>query len=402
MKGTDHQLACNQVLARIIGRAVRSTGSRMLIAEVAKEFITGWAGDSKVKNKIAVPALWLAGRLGRPGKAEPEGSAAADAGTFLTELARKVNADRAGRADKGSPQGASVDAFLSNTDFGEILEMVEGADPRVIEGIRAFNEQLWKYPAKVGALAGALTSLANTSLKSFTEILKPIEEQFSPDLLADLFLSAVRDLRGTNVAMLVNTVFELIRRIHTGSLRLGKGGRPLFQTYLTGLMEECLPELKPGLLKKARIALAEDREALANSLSDALRASPAILPAFVSSIGAVQSSRARAMCRKLRSLEETDQTGLDEAVSESVSDLDIYGIAGLVNAACSVLERVHQARPDIVASIAGGIADSLDHEQIRRICSWLIPDLAEALRPLSQAIALEISRTMPAAAGGER
>jgi hypothetical protein len=293
MKSDDHQTDCNQALARIIGRTLRSPGSRVLIAEVAKEFITNWAKDSNLRKKIASPALWVAGRMAKPGKNGQDGSTAADAGTLLTELARKVNAGRAaGQPCRAGSDGASLDEFLRSTDFGEILEMVEGADPRVIEGIRTFNEQLWKYPAKVGTLVAAFSVLANTSVKSLNELLKPIDEQFSPDLFADLLLSSVRDLKGANVAVLVNTVCELIRWIHTGSLRLGKGGRPLFQKYLTGLLDDCLPVLKPELLKKARIALAEDGEAYANSLADALRSNPAILLSYLSSMGMVQSSRA--------------------------------------------------------------------------------------------------------------
>jgi hypothetical protein len=126
-------------------------------------------------------------------------------------------------------------------------------------------------------------------------------------------------------------------------------------------------------------------------------------------MGAVKSSRARAMSRKLKSVEETDPAGLDAAVSESVSDLDTYEIAGLINTACSILERVHQARPDIVSSLLGGIADSVDTEQVRRICGWLIPDLVDALRPLAPVIVPELIRglqdltgPLSAAAGGEQ
>jgi len=410
MKSTDHQAACNKALARIIGRIMRSSGSKTMIAEIAKESIGNWAKDSILKKKIVAPALWAASRLGKPGTDGQDGSTAADVGTLLTELARKVNAARA--VEQPCPagtNGASIDAFLRNTDFGEILEMVEGADPHVIDGIRAFNEQFWKYPAKVGTLTMAANALLNTFIKATCEALKPIDEQFSPDLLADLLLSTVREIKGTNVAMLVNTVCELIRRIHTGSLRLGKGGRPLFQVYLAGLLNDCFPVIKPDLLKKARIALAEDTEAYANALSDAVKSNPAILLSYLSSIGAVKSSRARAISRKLRSVEETDQAGLDAAVSQSVSDFDTYEIAGLINTVCSVLERIHQARPDIVTSLAGGIVDSVDTEQVKRICAWLIPDLVDAIRPLVPVILPEIIRgfndlTSPlsAAAGGEQ
>ncbi len=410
MKNTDHQAACNQALARIIGRSIRSSGSRTLIAEIVKESIGNWAKDSNLKKKIAAPALWVASRLGKPGTDGQDAGTAADMGTLLTELARKVNvARKVDQPCQTGTNGASIDAFLRNTDFGEILEMVEGADPHVIEGIRTFNEQLWKYPAKVGSLAMAANALLNTSIKATCEALKPIDEQFSPDLLADLLLSTVREIKGANVAMLVNTVCELIRRIHTGSLRLGKGGRPLFQMYLAGLLNDCFPVIKPDLLKKARIALAEDTEAYANALSDAMKANPSILLSILSSMGAVRSSRARALSRKLRSVEEADQAGLDAAVSESVSDFDTYEVAGLINTACSVLERIHQARPDIMTSLAGGIVDSVDTEQVKRICAWLIPDLVDAIRPLVPVIMPEIIRglhdlTSPlyAAAGGEQ
>jgi len=417
MKSADHQAAVNQALARIIGRRLRSGASKALLSEVLKDAIRAWAGEGRIRKKLSAPALWAASRLGRTGPEKCDGGMGADAGTLLTALARKVNAGRpsGGPSPEGS-RGAAIDAFLKNADFGEILEMVEGAGPRLIEGMRAFNEQFWKYPAKAGALTAAANSLLNTSIEASREILRPIDEQFSPDLLADILLSTVREIEGAGVAGLVNTVCELIRRVHTGSLRLGTGGRPLFQAYLTDFFTGCLPGLKPGLLKKARVALAEDGEACANALADALRENPAILLSFLSSAGSVVSSRARALSRKLSSVEEAGREGVDAAISESVSDLDTYAVAGLVNALLGFVERVHDARPDIVASLAGGIADSIDAEKAGRIGRWLVPDLLDALGSLAGVVMQEIatrSGRSPAAgcqtgnfsdlsAGGER
>ncbi|HOS97382.1 MAG TPA: hypothetical protein PLU54_06980, partial [Deltaproteobacteria bacterium] len=222
MTTTDHQAACNKALARIIGRNMRSAGARAMVLEIVKEAINSWAKESTLKKRLAAPALWAASRMGRPGTDEPDGSMAADVGILLTALARKANAQRtSGTRGPGAEQGEGIDAFLRNVDFGEILEMVEGAGPQVIESIRAVNEQLWKYPAKVGTLAVMAIALMNTAIQAAREIMRPIEEQFSPDLLADLILSMVRDLSGSHAAKLVNTVFELIRRVHTGSLLLG-------------------------------------------------------------------------------------------------------------------------------------------------------------------------------------
>ena len=414
MNAADHREAVNRALARIIGGRLRSGASKALLSEVLKDAIRAWAGESRIRRKLSAPALWAASRLGRTGPGKEDGGMGADAGTLLTALARKANAT--GGPSPDSSRGADIDAFLRNADFGEILEMVEGAGPRAIEGLRTFNEQFWKYPAKAGALTAAANSLLNTSIEASREILRPIDEQFSPDLLADILLSTVRELESDGVAGLLNTVCELIRRVHTGSLRLGTGGRPLFQAYLTDFFTGLLTGLKPELLKKARVALAEDGEACANALADALRADPAVLLSFLASTGSVVSSRARALSRKLSSVEEASREGVDAAISESVSDLDTYAVAGLINALLGFVERVHDARPDIVASLAGGIADSIDAEKAGRISRWLVPDLLDALGPLAGVVMQEIasrpghqpaaghaagSPPEPAAGGGE-
>jgi hypothetical protein len=391
MNTIDHQSVCNQIFARIVGKKMRSTGSKALVSAVMKESINNWSKDSKVKKKLAAPVLWVATKVGKPNPNEQDKQLAADVGALLTSLARKVNADHAsGKTLHDEKQGEAIDAFLQNMDFGEVLEMIEGADPHVIESIRTFNQQLWKYPAKAGALTVIAIALMNTSIKGAREIMRPIEEQFSPDLLADLILSIIRDVNGTNAANLTNTVFELIRRVHTGSLLIGKGGKPLLQTYLTGFFRDYYTARDPELARKARICLAEDQETIANAKADALDANSRMVLSLLSSLGKVTSCKVRGKSRKWRILEDVEKAGFNAAVSESVSDLDTHEVAGLINTACSVLDRVHDAKPDVVSNLVGGIVDSIDSEQVRRISKWLIPDLVEALRPLAPIVLPEL------------
>lgn len=356
MNTIDHQSVCNQIFARIVGKKMRSTGSKALVSAVMKESINNWSKDSKVKKKLAAPVLWVAAKVGKPNPNEQDKYLAADVGALLTSLARKVNADHAsGKTLHDEKQGEAIDAFLQNMDFGEVLEMIEGADPHVIESIRTFNQQLWKYPAKAGALTVIAIALMNTSIKGAREIMRPIEEQFSPDLLADLILSIIRDVNGTNAANLTNTVFELIRRVHTGSLLIGKGGKPLLQTYLTGFFRDYYTAMDPELARKARICLAEDQETIANAKADALDANSRMVLSLLSSLGKVTSCKVRGKSRKWRILEDVEKAGFNAAVSESVSDLDTHEVAGLINTACSVLDRVHDAKPDVVSNLVGGL-----------------------------------------------
>ena len=89
---------------------------------------------------------------------------------------------------------------------------------------------------------------------------------------------------------------------------------------------------------------------------------------------------------------EIDQTGLNAAISESVSDLDTYEIAELVNGICRVLNRAHKMKPDILSSLACGIADSVDPGEIEKTLKWLIPDLVQAVKPLAPVIIPELIR----------
>jgi hypothetical protein len=224
------------------------------------------------------------------------------------------------------------------------------------------------------------------SVKGFREFLLPIERAIGPELLADMSLSLIKDLNGTETAKLINTFCELIRRLHTGSLLLGKGGKPLMQSYLTGLLRECASHLDPELVRKVLIIFAEDRLSINNAVSDALTDNPGITLSRLASIGSVRNSAVKAGSRRLRVYEEIGQAGLNAAVSESISDLDTFEIAELVNSACRVLNRIHAAHPDILNNLAGGVVDSLSNEEVGRTFKWLVPDLVQAVKPLAPTI----------------
>ncbi|MGD0209475.1 MAG: hypothetical protein ABSC14_00680 [Desulfomonilia bacterium] len=384
MNTLDNQNQLARLSAKIIGETIRATGTRTFLSAVVKELIDEWAKKGGFRGKIASPVNWIISKVLQPGKNWNGTGISADVGRFLTAWAKKINTDHA--ADPlchARARGDTIHNFLNNTDFGEIREMVEGSGPCVIKTIEAFNEQLWKYPAKVGTLVATIIPLMNTFIKASREILIPIEEKIGPDLLADIMLSMVRGINGANTAKLINAVREVIRRVHTGSLLLGKGGKPLFQIYLTDLLHDCLPEMDPELVKKIRIIFAEDREAMANAMADALSDNPDITLSYLASMGLVKTSDIKARTRRLGIIEQIDPVGLKSAVSEGMSDLDTYEIAGLVNTACRVANRIHEVKPDILSNALSGVVDSVSPEEVRKTARWLIPDLVNAIKPLA-------------------
>jgi len=390
----DNQNRLEHVAARIVADTVRASGTRVFLGAVIEEFLDAWSMKGGIRKRIAAPLKWASAKVVKPAEGRPpQTDLAGNAGRLITLLAATLNEKHASASPPAEQdRGRSARAFLENTDFGEILEMVEKSDPYVLKALETFNEELWKYPAKVGTLAATLIALMNTGIKGVRELLLPIEKNIGPDLLADILLSFVKGINGTDAAKLSNTVQELIRRVHTGNLLMGKGGKPLLQIYLTDLLREFLPHLDKDLLRKVRIIFAEDREAIASSFRDALEANPEVTLSRLSTTGAAWTSDIKVRNRRLGTLEDLDGKGLQEAVSESIADLDTFEAATLVNVFCRVLNRIHDARPDAVASILGGIADSVNTDELKATARWLIPDVVSAVKPLMSGLVPELIR----------
>ncbi|HOO45105.1 MAG TPA: hypothetical protein PLM29_02670, partial [Deltaproteobacteria bacterium] len=386
MNTADDQARISQVSARIVGQALRSTGTRILLTDIAEEFIGSLADKGGIRARIAPPARWLVAKVLRPGKNGKQSGVSADLGRLLTIWAKKINAEHAkDPLCHSATKGDTIHNFLSHTDFGEIREMVEGSRQCVLKTVEAFNAELWKYPAKVGSILGTLLAATNTAIRSAREMLRPIEKNVGPDLLADMILSLLKGLDAKDAAELTNSLCEFIRRLHTGNYLLAKAGKPLFQIYLTSLLQEALPEIDPVLLKKAKIALAEDRESIANALADAMIENPDLVMEMISAYGSTKTPLIKGTARKIRLFEEVDRDQLADATAKGLSDLDTFEIAEVINSFLRTINSIHAVRPNVFSTIATSIADSVDIQELKDTAQWVIPEFIEANRTLIEA-----------------
>ena len=386
MNSADNQARLSQVSARIISQTIRSRGTRALLFYVTDDLISSWANSGGIRARVAPPARWVVSRVLKPGKNGSTGAISADLGRLLTIWARKVNSDHAqDPLCHASTRGETIHNFLANTDFGEIREMVEHSEPCFLKTVESFNTQLWKYPAKVASILGTLLAATNTAIRSLREVMRPIEKNIGPDLLADLLLSLLKGLNAKETAELTNSLCEFIRRLHTGNYLLAKAGKPLFQIYLTSLLQEMLPDIDPVLLKKAKIALAEDGEAICNALADAMSDNPDLMMEIISAYGSVKTPKIKGVSRKIRLFEEMDQDRLADATAKGLSDLDTFEIAEVINSVLRSINSIHGLRPEVFSTIASSIADCVDPEELRTAVNWLIPEMVEAARPVIDA-----------------
>ncbi|HNR52506.1 MAG TPA: hypothetical protein PKI80_13050 [Deltaproteobacteria bacterium] len=394
MEAVNEQDRTEMLAAKIVGDMLRNARLRRFALSVAENLIDTWARGGRVKQQIARPLRWMLTRGISPDGKKDMPAISSDLGRLLTAWSAGVNEDH--RTDPSrhiAKRGRAIGAFIDGTDFGEVCEMIESSEECVVRTVDEFNRHLWKYPAKVGSILAALLAAMNTSIRALRELMRPVEKNVGPDLLADLVLSLVKGVNAKNAGDLANSAFELLRRLHTGSLLLGRSGRPLFQVYLTDFLKGMAAELDPVLLGKARTALAENRESIGSALADAYEANPDLALALISTLGAVMNASVKASSNRLKALGGIDMDSLSKAAGRAGTDLDTYEVAELANESFRLINRLHEASPDLFGAVARSVADSLDTGEIRRALEWIVPEMLNAFRPV-------IAEALPALVNG--
>ena len=362
-----------------------------MISLVAVNVISDWSEGSRLRRILAYPVKSILNKqIAKqriPQFPQSKTSVAGSVGKLITLFASSVNENRQIQNPdvRDLNRGVATKNFLASTDFGEVLEMIEGCEEGALKTMQAFNEELWKYPSKFATIAAMVVPLSRIVTRCSREFLTPIDKQIGPDLLADIVLSLVKGVDGVEVARLVNTIKELIRRAHTGSLLLGKGDKSLLEIYLQDIMKEYYSVADPELARKLPIYFGEMKEAIANANAKALEENPKALLAKVSSAGAVKTSAIKAKSCKLKVLEGIEEADLKASVSVSMTELDTYEIADYINTGLKVLNKIYEADPNLISSTFRGIADSINSEEVSKTVRWLVPDLIDAIRPLSAA-----------------
>ena len=311
-----------------------------------------------------------------------QSSIAADLGRLLTLWAVSAN----NQSEMKPDQGKTINDFLANTDFGEILESLEKSEAGLQQSMETFNNVLWSYPGKFGMILLMLASLARMGIKGATEVFTPIKKYMGPDLLGDIVCTLVKDIKPEEIAKLVDSVGEMVRRAHTGSQLLGQGDKSKLEVYLDDVMSAYHGARDPYLQKMVPVYLGEIRESFAKSSARALMMHQDSLIAQIASLGAVRTSELRVKTTRLQAIESVDDERLGSVMSDAVKEFGAYDAAELLNTMCRILNKLHDARPDLVGSLLSGIADSISLDEIRQTASWLVPDFVTAIKPLVQEI----------------
>ncbi len=278
--------------------------------------------------------------------------------------------------------------WLRNADLAELKEYVDTAAPGISRFVRMLNTALWEYPAKVITLLSLLPSLINIAGDSLLQVLRPLNEKASPDLLADILLAFMRETESRTTAELINELSEVLRRFHTGSALIGDPGNPQLPRDMNQWLENMAAALNVETFGKARTALIDIIESGRNAMTDVLAEHPELMAEGLRGKSTGWSAALRVLRRKLTALE----TALDRedlvtgAAKEAIEALDIQEAAEILNTTALLVNRFCDDQAPVMAEKASAFADALDTYEISEALTRMGEIAGQALLPAARTV----------------
>ena len=378
---------------------------RQIVSEISetKEFIKAknttiarglalWGNHNKMKKMISKRMARKFNRESRNADVLPdtkieELSLWANIGKLVTLGARYM-----AQMDKTNPNRLAdimekpVKDILENTDFGNLYEMTAVSDTRIMATRQMLQDVVNEFPAKTGILPAMKLKKANTAIKKKNLSLAAMEDM-PPEMLVGTMVNLVNALIDTKeVTTLLNHLSELIRKIHTGNVIQGEGGKSLIEMTLTEKLNDSLPEMDPVVFRKAVVGAFESVEAVNNSVITALADNPKMLEELVAAYGLVKNSAIRKKRKKAELFEDffEEEDHVDLAVKH-LAEIDGQELGEVVNTWLHILNTLHDAKPEAVLEPVASLMTSLDWDELQEAAQWMVPGLVQAVKPSANA-----------------
>lgn len=312
---------------------------------------------------------------------------AAIAGQLLTRLVRFLNeveeAEPGVMAERLRP---AVRAWLGSVDFGEIKTLVDSLADQAPALVGMINEELWEYPTKLVSLQATLPALLNATVRALLASLEPVNRQ-APDMVADLVLALLRDVKGEDLGRLVTAACEAFRKLHTGSVLIGDNGKPQMPADLSALLGDMVHSIDIDLLLKTRALLADTQESTHSALLTLLEEQPRLVREMVADRFRRPAAALRRLARGTDLLERAlGDDDIAAAVTSGIGEIDAQELADTLNRLLAIADRVHEASPELLRGMLTQIGSALDERQVGQTLRWVVEDLVAALAPVAHEV----------------
>ncbi len=352
-----------------------------------------WVGGSYLKKPMAWIALKVASRFvdSKRSFIEPDATKAAeDIANFLklqVMIKTSKNLDT-------SPKQKAIDlvepfkAFMDIFDFGEVREMIESATKKKpvqkdTDGEDQIDMQ--DYLGKMIPLAASLPAIISKVVNTIRDRIEK-QTELAPDALIEVIAGLVKMIDGREIGELINDQYLVSRMWYIGSLMMGDGNTPGFQSIAREKLLEILPAIEPEVYGKMKIAKAENKAALKNALSDAMIEFPELTKKAIAMYPSLKNTEIRRIKKKLRILENLPEDELSDTIEEGINEFDTSELSELISSFLEVLNSVHSNKPDLISTVLSSIALSIDIDELETFSQEIVPEVVKAIKPAASVV----------------
>ena len=432
----------DEALNAILRDVLQTREVRQLLITVVPEFLNVWAGRSRWKKPFSKMAGFVVdNQLSRPDDVFENNEVAAllENEKFIKDVAEQLpgiinSMVDALTAGTGSIEGMSVEdkqrlfaELLSRTGKGRTgivltrcartLVDIHNADPefftktlepgftKLVESVdlgelkemfdhfgkdgRAFVEMvmtvLFEYPTKFVLLLALLPGLVNFLTDALKIIIGKVNT-FPPDMLTDVVLALAKDINGSSIANLLNQLTEVVRKIHTGSRLIGEPGSPQLPKFLSDMIGDIISQIDPVTLWKSKIALAEIKASITQSMTDAMNNNPDYLQLNMINGPEVTNIRMKSYNQKLTSWESVDDEEASTLWAQHLAAYDAQETAEVANNVLRLVNRLATENPAIFSQFIGQVASAVDDYELAESVKHVFKGAGEEIRPAARAV----------------
>jgi len=274
--------------------------------------------------------------------------------------------------------------WIRHLDFGELKEMFASGSPGVSALIGMINTVMWEYPAKVIATLSLVPSILNMAVDALAQVLDTFNQKGSPDLVADVMLSVLRETDASAISHLINQMAEMARKFHVGSALIGEPGSPRAPKEINALLTAIIDRIDGEVLWKAGTALAEIKEQARCALADVMADHPDLLAGGIDAKASAHNARIRGLSHKLSTLESLEPEAINNALLKATTSLDMQETAHLINTSAMLLNSLLDHGGDEIADKIVSFTDALDTGEVCDLLEKTGEIAGSALLPLAR------------------
>ncbi len=273
--------------------------------------------------------------------------------------------------------------LFESIDFGEMKEALDAASEDISSLLGLAGQTLVEYPAKLVCILAMVPALFNIFIRGGTKNIAALNS-LSPDLLADVINSLLKDVSGQALAELVNGGSEIIRKIFTGSSLIGRGGEQVIPAEIFRLADDTVSSIDAEVYFKARYMQKEFRGRVKESMVRLCERNPEFAAAAFRERLLSGFDGFRNFETKIEIFDAifSDDDGA-QLLGELLGEIDMQEIAGGINRFCEILNTIHDISPEAIPVAMSQFTYALDPFETGETMAWLAEDIATSLKPVA-------------------